>query len=58
MRKVPGINYEKLISDLRIDGWVIVRQRGSHICIHKSTKEGKIIKIVLVLSLINLWRLI
>ena len=40
MRKVPGINYEKLMSDLHRDGWVIVRQRGSYIRLHKSTKEG------------------
>lgn len=39
MTKVPSLNYAKLISALRRDGWIIVRQRGSHIRLQKSTKN-------------------
>ncbi len=31
MSKVPNINYNKVISALKRDGWVVVRQKGSHI---------------------------
>ncbi len=40
MSKVPSIDYYKLISALRRDGWVVVRQKGSHIRLHKTTREG------------------
>jgi len=40
MSKVPSLNYDKLISALRKDGWVIVRQKGSHIRLQKTTREG------------------
>ena len=40
MSKVPVINYERVIRALRRDGWVIVRQRGSHIRLQKRTKTG------------------
>ncbi|MBA7519123.1 hypothetical protein ES705_11197 [subsurface metagenome] len=40
MSKVPSIDYYKLISALRWDGWVVVRQKGSHIRLHKTTREG------------------
>jgi predicted RNA binding protein YcfA (HicA-like mRNA interferase family) len=40
MTKVPSLNYEKVIRALRRDGWVVVRQKGSHIRLHKSTQEG------------------
>jgi len=39
MTKVPSLNYEKVIRALRRDSWVVVRQRGSHIRLHKTTKE-------------------
>jgi predicted RNA binding protein YcfA (HicA-like mRNA interferase family) len=35
MTKVPSLNYDKVISALRRDGWVVVRQRGSHIRLQK-----------------------
>lgn len=35
MSKVPSLNYEKVINALRRDGWVVVRQKGSHIRLHK-----------------------
>jgi predicted RNA binding protein YcfA (HicA-like mRNA interferase family) len=37
MTKVPSLDYEKLINALRRDGWVVVRQKGSHIRLHKRT---------------------
>ena len=40
MTKVPSLNYDKVIRALRRDGWVVVRQKGSHIRLHKSTPEG------------------
>jgi len=39
MSKVPSANYDKVISALRRDGWVVVRQRGSHIRLQKHTRE-------------------
>ena len=38
MTKVPSLNYDKLIAALRLDGWVVVRQRGSHIRLQKHTR--------------------
>jgi predicted RNA binding protein YcfA (HicA-like mRNA interferase family) len=37
MTKVPSLNYGTLIKALQRDGWVIVRQKGSHIRLHKRT---------------------
>lgn len=39
MTKVPSLNYDKVIHRLRRDGWVVVRQKGSHIRLHKTTKS-------------------
>jgi predicted RNA binding protein YcfA (HicA-like mRNA interferase family) len=39
MTKVPSLDYEKLINALRRDGWVVVRQKGSHIRLHKRTPK-------------------
>ena len=33
--KVPNLHYEKIIRALQRDGWVVVRQRGSHIRLQK-----------------------
>ncbi len=38
MTKVPSLNYDRVIQALRRDGWVVVRQRGSHIRLQKSSK--------------------
>lgn len=38
MSKVPSLSYEKVIAALKRDGWVIVRQRGSHIRLHKHVR--------------------
>ncbi len=35
MSKVPSLNYDQLIKVLQRDGWIIVRQRGSHIRLQK-----------------------
>ncbi|WP_460007242.1 type II toxin-antitoxin system HicA family toxin [Methanogenium cariaci] len=35
---MPGLNYDKLIVVLQRDGWVVVRQRGSHIRMQKHTQ--------------------
>ena len=37
MTKVPSLNYGKLIKALQRDGWVVVRQKESHIRLHKRT---------------------
>jgi len=39
MSKVPSLSYEKVINALRRNGWVVVRQRGSHIRLHKRTAD-------------------
>jgi predicted RNA binding protein YcfA (HicA-like mRNA interferase family) len=40
MTKVPVLNYDELIRALRRDGWVVVRQRGSHVRLQKTMPEG------------------
>jgi predicted RNA binding protein YcfA (HicA-like mRNA interferase family) len=37
MTKVPSLNYGRLIKALQRDGWVVVRQKGSQIRLHKRT---------------------
>ena len=37
MTKVPVVHYDRIIRALRRDGWVVVRQRGSHIRLQKET---------------------
>ena len=39
------LNYEKVIKALQRDGWVIVRQRGSHIRLQKHL-ENETLKII------------
>ena len=46
MTKVPSLNYDKLIKALQRDGWVVVRQKGSHIRLQKHTKE-EVIKLTI-----------
>lgn len=38
MTKVPVLNYDQVIRALRKDGWIVVRQRDSHIRLQKTTK--------------------
>ena len=35
MTKVPSANYQQIVNALQRDGWVVVRQRGSHIRLQK-----------------------
>ena len=37
MTKVPSLSYIEVIHALQRDGWVIVRQKGSHIRLQKHT---------------------
>ena len=39
MTSVPSPSYLAIIRALRRDGWVVVRQRGSHIRLHKHIQE-------------------
>ena len=39
MTKVPSLNYSVVLRALRRDGWVVVRQRGSHIRLQKRTAD-------------------
>lgn len=38
MTKVPSLGYEKVVRALQRDGWVVVRQEGSHIRLQKRTQ--------------------
>ena len=38
MRKVPSLNFFKVIRALQRAGWTVVRQKGSHIRLHKHTE--------------------
>ncbi len=37
MTKVPSLGYVEIIRALQRDGWVVVRQKGSHIRLQKHT---------------------
>jgi len=37
--KVPTLNYDQVVRALQRDGWVLVRQRGSHIRLQKHTPD-------------------
>ncbi len=45
MSKVPSVNYQQVINALRRDGWVVVRQKGSHIRLQKRI-ANEILKII------------
>ena len=44
MSKVPSLNYNVVIKALKRDGWVVVRQRGSHIRLQKHT-DNEVLKL-------------
>jgi predicted RNA binding protein YcfA (HicA-like mRNA interferase family) len=44
MTEIPSLSYRKVVNALQRAGFVVVRQRGSHIRLQKRTK-GKIIKL-------------
>jgi predicted RNA binding protein YcfA (HicA-like mRNA interferase family) len=35
LSKVPSLNYQDIITALQRDGWVVVRQKGSHVRLQK-----------------------
>jgi predicted RNA binding protein YcfA (HicA-like mRNA interferase family) len=39
MTKTLSLSYESVINALKRDGWVVVRQRGSHIRLQKHTRD-------------------
>jgi predicted RNA binding protein YcfA (HicA-like mRNA interferase family) len=45
MSKVPSLNYDKIIRAFQRDGWVVVRQRGSHIRLQKHIMD-EVLKII------------
>ena len=38
MSVMPSLSYKKIINALQRDGWIVVRQRGSHIRLQRHTK--------------------
>ena len=45
MSKMPSLNYGVVIKALKRDGWVVVRQRGSHIRLQKHTSD-EVLKLI------------
>lgn len=39
MTKIPSVSFDKVVRVLQRDGWVIVRQKGSHIRMQKRTQD-------------------
>ncbi len=39
MSKVPSLSYKKILAALERDGWIVVRQRGSHIRLEKKIPD-------------------
>ena len=37
--KVPSLPYDQIIRALQRDGWVVVRQKGSHVRLQKRTSK-------------------
>ena len=37
MSKVPSLPYDRIVHALQRDGWIVVRQKGSHIRLQKHT---------------------
>lgn len=40
MKNVPSVNYPAVIAAFQRAGWVVVRQRGSHIRLQRHTADG------------------
>ena len=38
MTRVPSLGYDRVLRALQRDGWVVVRQRGSHVRLQKHTR--------------------
>ena len=39
MSKVPSLPYDRVVRALQRDGWIVVRQRGSHLRLQKRVGE-------------------
>ena len=39
MTKVPSLAYQEIVRALQRDGWVVIRQKGSHIRLQKHLEE-------------------
>ena len=37
MNRTPSLSYDRIVRALQRDGWVVVRQKGSHIRLQKHT---------------------
>ena len=37
--KVPSLSYQEIVKALQRDGWVVVRQKGSHIRLQKHIED-------------------
>ncbi len=46
MTKVPSLGYERVRRALQRDGWVVVRQKGSHIRLQKHLQD-EVLKLIL-----------
>ena len=46
MTKIPSVAYDKIVRALQRDGWVLVRQKGSHIRLQKRTQD-EVIKLTI-----------
>ena len=44
MSEIPSLPYDRIIRALQRDGWIIVRQRGSHIRLQRRI-ENKLLKL-------------
>jgi len=45
MSKVPSLSYQQVIKALRRDGWIVIRQKGSHIRLQKRLPD-EMLKII------------
>ena len=39
MSRVPSLSYREIVRALQHDGWIVIRQRGSHIRLQKRLGE-------------------
>jgi predicted RNA binding protein YcfA (HicA-like mRNA interferase family) len=52
--KVPSLSYTKIIAAFERDGWVRVRQRGSHIRLEKKVSAEKTLKITVLVCQVEI----
>lgn len=49
MSKVPSLSYDRIVRALQRDGWVLVRQKGSHLRLQKRLPE-EILKVTVTVQ--------